>query len=162
MPNQRHEAFSVEYTDLTSELFTEVVLFNPADMDTYVETLALWDTGATISSIAPGLLKKLNLEPIDSIIVEGVNSLERCDLVLVHVGLPNKIFFPNIKPSVCDFGPPNLEFIIGMDIIKSCDFMIANGHGKTLFSFAAPPLPMKINLVNQADHVNRNNEYTID
>jgi len=49
---------------------------------------------------------------------------------------------------------------IGMNIIKFCDFMIANGHGKTLFSFAAPPLPMKINLANQADLVNRNDEYT--
>ena len=28
--------------------------------------------------------------------------------------------------------------------------------GKTLFSFAVPPLPMKINLVDQAEHINRN------
>jgi hypothetical protein len=40
-----------------------------------------------------------------------------------------------------------------MDIIKLGDFMIANGRDKTLFSFAAPPLPMKINLVNQADNI---------
>jgi hypothetical protein len=155
MLNQRHEAFSVEYPYLASELFTEIDLFNPADMETSIKTFALWDTGATISSIAPGLLQKLYLEPIDSIIIEGVNSLEKCDQVLVHVGLPNRIIVQNIKPSVCNFGPPDLEFIIGMDIIKFCDFMIANGHGKTLFSFAVPPLPMKINLVNQADHVNR-------
>jgi hypothetical protein len=155
MPNQRHEAFSIEYPNLSSELFTEVVLFNPADMDNYVKTFALWDTGATISSIAPGVAKKLGLEPIDSVLIEGVNSLEKCDQILVHVGLPNKLIVPNIKPSVCNFGPPDLEFIIGMDIIKFGDFMIANSRGKTLFSFAAPPLPVRINLVNQADHINR-------
>ena len=158
MPNQRHTGFFVEYPNLASELYTEVFLFNPADKDIYVKTFAIWDTGATISSIAPGLLKKLSLEPIDSVLIEGVNSLEKCDQVLVHVGLPNNIIISNIKPSVCIFGPPDLEFIIGMDIIKSGDFMIANGRGKTLFSFAIPPLPMKINLVNQADHINRNNE----
>ena len=156
MPNQRHEAFFVEYPYLASELFTEIDLFNPTDTETYTRTIALWDTGATISSIAPGLIKKLCLEPIDSVMIEGVNSLEKCDQVLVHVGLPNRIIVPNIKPSVCNFGPPDLEFIIGMDIIKFCDFMIANGHGKTLFSFAVPPMPMKINLANQAEYVNRN------
>ena len=154
MLNQRHEAFAVEYPHLASELFTEIYLFNPGDTEIYIKTLALWDTGATISSIAPGLLKKLCLEPIDSIIIEGINSLEKCDQVLVHVGLPNRIIVPNIKPSVCNFGPPDLEFIIGMDIIKFCDLMIANDRGKTLFSFAVPPLPMKINLVDQAEHIN--------
>ena len=154
MLNQRHEAFAVEYPHLASELFTGIDLFNPADTETYIKTFALWDTGATISSIAPGLLKKLCLEPIDSIIIEGINSLEKCEQVLVHVGLPNRIIVPNIKPSVCNFGPPHLEFIIGMDIIKFCDLMIANDRGKTLFSFAVPPLPMKINLVDQAEHIN--------
>jgi len=156
MPNQRHEAFFIEYPNIALELFTEVILFNPAEMDTHIKTFALWDTGATISSIAPGVVKKLCLEPIDSVIIEGVNSLERCDLILVHVGLPNGLIVPSIKPSVCNFGPPELEFIIGMDIIKFGDFMIANSRGKTLFSFAAPPLPIRINLVDQADQINQN------
>lgn len=155
MSDQRHEAFSIEYSSLTRELYTEVELFNPADMDKRIKTLAIWDTGATISSIAPGVLKKLGLESIDSVIIEGVNSVEQCDLVLVHVGLPNMLIVPNIKSSVCVFSPPDLEFIIGMDIIKMGDFMIANGKDKTLFSFAMPPLPLKINLVNQADHINQ-------
>ena len=123
MPNQRHEAFSIEYPNLASELFTEVTLFNPADMNIHIKTFAIWDTGATISSIAPGIVKKLCLEPIDSIIIEGVNSLEKCDQILVHVGLPiglpERLIVPNIKPSVCNFGPPDLEFIIGMDIKNS-------------------------------------------
>jgi len=156
MPNQRHEAFSIEYSNLTSELYTEIKLFNPANTNNNIKTFAIWDTGATISSIAPSVAKKLCLEPIDSVLIEGVNSLERCDQILVYVGLPNGLIIPNIKPSVCSFGPPELEFIIGMDIIKFGDFMIANSCGKTLFSFAVPPLPIRINLVNQADHVNRN------
>jgi hypothetical protein len=155
MPNQRHEAFSIEYPNLASELITEIVIFNPADMDNHIKTFAIWDTGATISSIAPSVSKKLCLKPVDSVLIEGVNSLERCDQILVHVGLPNKLVVQNIKPSVCNFGPPELEFIIGMDIIKIGDFMVANSRGKTLFSFAAPPLPTRINLVNQAEHINQ-------
>jgi len=84
MPDQRHEAFFIEYPNIASELFTEVILFNPAETDTHIKTFALWDTGATISSIAPWVVKKLCLEPIDSVIIEGVNSLEKCDLILVH------------------------------------------------------------------------------
>ena len=81
MPKQIHEAFSKEYAGLTSELITEVELFNPA---------------------------------------------------------------------VCNFGPPNVEFIIGMDIIKLGDFMIANSFEKTLFSFATPPLTKRIDLTKEA------------
>ena len=158
MPNQRHEAFSIEYPNLASELFTEVILFNPADMDNHIKTFAIWDTGATISSIAPNVARRLCLEPVDSILIEGVNSLERCDQILIYVGLPNGLIVSNIKPSVCNFGPPELEFIIGMDIIKYGDLMIANSCGKTLFSFAVPPLPTRINLVNQADHINQMDE----
>jgi len=153
MPMQRHEAFSKEYPTIASELLTEVYLYNPVDMENRIKTIALWDTGATISCIAPEVLEKLCLKPIDSVIIEGVNSLERCDQVLVHVGLPNGLIVSNIKPSVCNFGPSNLEFIIGMDIIKLGDFMIANSLEKTLFSFATPPLPTRINLVHEVNQL---------
>jgi len=157
MPNQRHESFSIEYKNIVPELITEVELFNPLNIEKNIKTLAIWDTGATISSIAPDVLKKLDLEPVDSIMIEGVNSLERCDLVLVHVGLPNAILVQNVKPAVCVFSPIDLGLIIGMDIIKLGDFMISNSQGKTLFSFATPPLPIKFNLANQALHVNTSN-----
>ena len=148
MFNKKHEAFSIEYPNLAMELSIKVELFNPITLSKY-ETYAIWDTGATLSCIAPSVLEKLGLEPIDSIMIEGINSLERCNQVLLHVGLPNTIIISDVKPAVCIFGSPDLEFIIGMDVIKSGDFMIANDSGKTLFSFVTPPLPAKINLENQ-------------
>jgi hypothetical protein len=88
MPDQRYEAFSTEFPYIAFELYTkEVVLFHPADMDRRIEVIALWDTGATISSIAPGAVKKLGLVPIDSVTIEGVNSFERCDQVLISWSL---------------------------------------------------------------------------
>ena len=119
------------------------------------ETFAIWDTGATISSISPVLQKKLNLEPVGLLDIEGVNSLEPCEQVLIHVGLPNIITVSDVRPAVCVFGPSDLGFIIGMDIIKLGDFMISNSQGKTLFSFVKPPLPMRINLAEQADNINK-------
>ena len=144
MPKQTHSIFSKEYSSLVSELITEIKLFNPIDINTSINTIALWDTGAVISCIAPSVLKKLNLNPIDSITIEVVNSTERCDLVLVQVGLPNGLILPNIKPAVCNFSPPDVEFIIGMDIIKLGDFIISNSLQKTLFSFITPPLAKRI------------------
>jgi hypothetical protein len=44
--------------------------------------------------------------------------------------------------------------LIGMDIIMMGDFVISNGGGTTLFSFAIPPLPQKIDLVDEADAEN--------
>ena len=77
------------------------------------------------SSLVSELITEIKLfNPIDSITIEVVNSTERCDLVLVQVGLPNGLIVPNIKPAVCNFSPPDVEFIIGMDIIKLGDFII--------------------------------------
>jgi len=154
MPDKRHEAFFIEYPKLTLELSAEIELFNPADVCKPVKIFAIWDTGATISCISPNALKKLGLEPIDSIMIEGINSLERCDQVLVHIGLPNTILVQNIKPAVCIFSPSDIDFIIGMDVIKTGDFMLSNSEGKSLFSFATPPLPNRINLVNEAEKIN--------
>jgi len=53
MPNQKHEGFFVEYSNLASELYTEVFLFNPADTDTYIKTL--------FSFATPPLPTKINL-----------------------------------------------------------------------------------------------------
>jgi len=150
MHKEKNKAFSVEYGNITVELLTEVELFNPANTNLKFKTTALWDTGAVISCISPGVLEKLLLKPIDSIEIEVVNSTERCDMVLVQVGLPNGIMIPNIKPAVCHFGPKDVEFIIGMDIIRYGDLMISNSFDKTLFSFCIPPLPRKIDLTKEA------------
>nr|AGS51648.1 hypothetical protein [uncultured bacterium contig00026] len=41
-----------------------------------------------------------------------------------------------------------------MDIIKFGDFLISNSQGKTFFSFASPPLPIRLNLVDQVKQIN--------
>jgi hypothetical protein len=121
--------------------------------------MAIWDTGTTISAITPELKEELGLIAIDSTEISGVNSNEKSDIVLISLRLPNKIIIPEVMVAVCDLNSPGIDVIIGMDIMRLGDFAIANGKGKTLFSFSMPSLPLKINMLNQADHINKKNGY---
>jgi hypothetical protein len=44
-----------------------------------------------------------------------------------------------------------------MDVIMLGDFSISNGDSKTLFSFAVPPFPTKIDLYEKTLSVNKRN-----
>jgi hypothetical protein len=48
--------------------------------------------------------------------------------------------------------------LIGMDIIRYCDFSISNGNGKTLFSFAMPPFENKTDHYEKALKINMKNK----
>jgi hypothetical protein len=157
MPKTFHHAFSIEYPSHAIELFTDIEAFSPKDekYKSGIKTFAIWDTGATMSSISPNLAKSLRLTSVDSLVIDGINSSEDCDIVMVSIKLPNDIIIPDLRVAVCDFNPSAVDVLVGMDIIRMGDFMVSNGKDKTLFSFAIPPLPMKINLVNQADNINK-------
>jgi hypothetical protein len=158
MPEPFYHAFYMEYpSPAVLELFTKAKVFTVEDIDfkNGMDVFAVWDTGATISCISPNLAKKLNLQILDTTVIDGVNSSEEADIVTISFGLPNNVVIPDLRVAVCDFTPDAVDILVGMDIIRMGDFMISNGKDKTLFSFAMPPLPVKINLVNQADHINK-------
>jgi len=51
----------------------------------------------------------------------------------------------NSNVTVCNL-VRDVDLLIGMDIIQLGDFVISNGAGKTLFTFAMPPFEDKIDL----------------
>lgn len=55
---------------------------------------------------------------------------------LINLLLPNKIEIHTL--TVVEGAIPDVDALIGMDIISLCDFAITNKDGKTLFSFDIP------------------------
>ena len=156
-----HTAFSFEYPNIPYELQTEIritkaTIFRPNKiLKDFKVKLGIWDTGATSTVInknknIPNLLK---IKPIGKTNVFGVNSSSIVDVFIVDILLPNKVLFSNVRVTECElYG--NYDLLIGMDIIQKGDFSIANGNGKTLFSFSMPPHERKINLVERANKLN--------
>jgi hypothetical protein len=62
----------------------------------------------------------------------------------------NGIVLKNKRITICKL-PPAVDMLIGMDIISMGDLFICNANDRTLFSYALPPLPGKIDLVDRAE-----------
>ena len=153
---QFHFAFRVEYNHTPIELKTKVLIKNKFGIEKEYD--AVWDTGATNTAITHKVYEELNLKPIDSCKVRGVNSgIHTVDIVLIDILLVNKVNIKNVRASVCDIG--GCDMLIGMDIIKFGDLAISNKNNKTIFSFAIPPFDNSTDLLEKANKVNKNNGY---
>jgi hypothetical protein len=89
--------------------------------------------------------------------VAGVNNTSIVDVAKISVILPNKVRVNEINAMICDLNQ-NIDMLIGMNVIMLGDFSISNGEDKTLFSFAIPPFPTKIDLYEKTLSVNKGKE----
>jgi hypothetical protein len=103
-----------------------------------VDVIALWDTGASISSISQGLAVRLGLSKVDREQVAGFGGIHAVNIDIIDVLLPNQVMIPNVRAAeFIDNG--RFDVIIGMDIITLGDFAITNHGGLSVISFRIPP-----------------------
>ena len=149
-----YNAFAKQYPALAEDLNTDVEVFPVSSASNQgTGVYAIWDTGASQTVITHRLMSQLNLIPIDTKVVHGINSKQTVDVVAITIKLPNGLLIPDIRVFVCDIPPP-IDMLIGMDIIQLGDFYISNTGNCTLFSFVIPPLPEQIDLTQKADTLN--------
>jgi len=149
-----YNAFVKKYPALASDLNTDIEIF-PVSSVSHHGTIvyAIWDTGASQTVITHRLMSRLNLIPIETKLVHGVNSKQLVDVVAITIKLPNGFLIPDIRVFVCDIPSP-IDLLIGMDVIQLGDLHISNTGGHTLFSFVIPPLPEQFDLTQKADELN--------
>lgn len=155
---QEHHAFTIRYSGLTREIFTEALIAVPRifpDLDHEpTNILAIWDTGATSSSITQKMVEKLNLPPISQVKVQGVHDEKTVNVYIIDIYLPNKVIIPQVRVSEASgLGPGNYDLLIGMDIISLGDFAITNCNQKTTMSFRIPS-HKEIDFVPESDEYN--------
>ncbi|MCL1931167.1 MAG: retropepsin-like domain-containing protein [Treponema sp.] len=149
-----YNAFAKKYPALALDLNTDIEVFPVSSLNHQGTTVyAIWDTGASQTVITHRLMSHLNLIPIETKLVHGINSKQMVDVVAISLKLPNGLLIPDIRVFVCDIPSP-IDLLIGMDIIQLGDFHISNTGGRTLFSFVVPPLPEQFDLTQEADVLN--------
>jgi hypothetical protein len=106
----------------------------PTSILTGVEASALVDTGSTTSAITPRIAKDLGLRQLGKRPLGSAPGLGQAERYLFRIGLrsPAKIpAFPFLFDEVSGFELSDsfqLDALIGMDILKQCDFsMSRNG-----------------------------------
>lgn len=101
---------------------------------------AIWDTGATHSSITQEVVDRCGLESIGKTKVyhAGIDDEpDEADIYLVNIRLPNRVTVQNVQVSRGGFS--GADVLIGMDIINAGDFAITHANAKTKFTFQIPP-----------------------
>jgi hypothetical protein len=102
------------------------------------DVTALWDTGASISSISQGLAVRLGLSKVDRCQISGFGGYHVANIDLIDVLLPNQVLIPNVR--VAEFiDNGKFDVIVGMDIITLGDFSITNHGNISVVSFRMPP-----------------------
>jgi hypothetical protein len=139
-----------QFDTVQQKIVTTARLYPAAAADTRpFLTKALWDTGANASVITPYLANAMQLRIIDQDVVRGVTGSSLVDVTTVTMEIPGQGTYYDLRVLVCPFNADpesDVQMLIGMDIISGGDFVLSNGGDNTLFTFAFPASPDKIDL----------------
>ena len=141
-PLQLPSCFTVKHTGRVLVLTSDVEIF-PAFPPTVSAVpsgkkyRALYDTGATNSSVSPQVVSDLGLPSIGATEVGVGGGKLTTNSHLVNIALPNKVIFPMMRVAAIALHN-GMDVLIGMDIIGSGDFAVTHQYGTTTFSFRCP------------------------
>lgn len=143
-PFQHFQAFTVKANGLANRIVTDIWVcegFDPAHppdpLPKLVRTKALWDTGATKSVISAPLAQALGLKPVGATNVNHAGGMSVSPTYLVNFRLPHQVGVAGIL--VTEFpGAPDMDAIVGMDVICLGDLALTNVSGQTWMSFRMP------------------------
>jgi hypothetical protein len=147
---------------LLRQLITPIQFIIPKVFPSYtgvpIDSVALWDTGATNSVVSRDLVEAHNLEIIDQQKVLGVNTDSIVPVTKVDIILNKKFAFPDWRVTVGELGD-KIGFLVGMDIIAHGDFSVTqflNKHNKpcSIFSFLFPAYGDPVDFVEELNRYN--------
>ena len=98
---------------------------------------AIWDTGATGTSISEDIAIRLQLRHCGQVDVQGVTGTSACNTYLLALHLLQGVIIPELEVTGC-IENIGCDILIGMDVINMGDFAICNKRGITTFSFRVP------------------------
>lgn len=134
--------FTVKHTGRVLVLTSEVEIF-PAFLPTTASVpspkkyRAIYDTGATHSSVSPQVVSDLALPSIGATQVGVGGGSVTTTIHLVNIALPNRVMFSMMRVAALELHH-GMDVLIGMDIIGSGDFAVTQHQGTTMFSFRFP------------------------
>lgn len=155
MKKKSYDAFTIQIDQLLNELRSPIKIAKVNEREVW-NTWAIWDTGATNSSITSKVVKELGLKPVGKVSVIGVNDEQEVSTYLVDVHLPQSVRVTKVLVSECKSldDKDEVGVLIGMDIILIGDFAVSNFNSKTTFTFRVPSFG-EINFVKDKKRLTR-------
>lgn len=137
-------AFTVRYNGRSFTLTSEIEVFPAFDPSQTPKPQvqgrkykALYDTGATHSSVSPKVVAELGLASVGAQNVGVGGGTLATTAHLVNIGLPNKVMFSMMRVAQVALHE-GVDALIGMDILGLGDFSVTHYKGTTTFSYCCP------------------------
>ena len=133
-----NSAFTVKSNGgLLRTLTSDVNIHIPGNANS-VHVQAIWDTGATGSTISKKTVQQLGLIQTGFAMMHTANGIVNQRTFTVDIGLPNRLLIQGILVSEVDALVGGCDALIGMDIITLGDFSVTNHKQNTCMSFRFP------------------------
>ena len=140
-------ALTKRHEDIACAIYTSAGVCLPenpvvSDNDASIRWVkALWDTGATNSSISDRLAAEMDMPFEDYVLISTAMGNARVPIYPVRLFLPNRVVFDEIEAIEFTYSEDDdCDLIIGMDIMTQGDLAMTNLEGRTVFSFRIPSL----------------------
>lgn len=132
-----YSAFTARETVKASQLKSQITILGNQGK---VDTIGLWDTGASASCISIDVAKQLALIPTGRQRILTPGGVSDVNTYMIDVILPNNVRINNVVVSDSQIGNQGIGMLIGMDIIGMGSFAVTTTKGKTTFSFVIPAI----------------------
>lgn len=130
--------FTKRYPVLANRLHSRVIICYEGKE---VETIAQWDTGATITSVSETIVSQLGMSSLGPSSIRTPSTADEgyiTETYRVAIRLSCGAEYPDMLVTSSNIQHQGIGVLIGMDIITSGDFSVTNFNGKTTFSFRTP------------------------
>lgn len=102
------------------------------------EFKGLWDTGATNTVLSGRAAGKMGLNPYRVARTATASHIIECPVYMISILLPLNVFIFNVPVTAMDFPEPDIDFLLGMDIIRLGDFAVTHSGERTKCTFQIP------------------------
>lgn len=137
--------FTVTFPGGAEALITNCIVMPAVDFSKgekvtsyYPTNNAIWDTGADTTIICQRIARMLQLKPHIKSAITGIGGVVSSNVYRIHLGLPSGEAVLELEAMELPDEQMDYDVIIGMDVIRECDFAITNKDGNTKFTYERP------------------------
>ena len=131
------KAFTSTFPGVSLRLVNRVTVIGD---EASIEVPALWDTGATKTSVASEVATALGLVPFANRDVLTPSGPDTLPLYMVDIKLPSGEVIERLEVIGSEIGKQGIGVLVGMDVISLGDFACSCREGRTMFTFRTPSI----------------------
>jgi len=136
LPKTHGYCSSRVFQSIVDKYEIDIEIADILDPENKVSVIAMWDTGASKTTISGAVAKSLGIPKLYDVMTHTANGIAFGEAHFANIILSNGVEINDLEV----ISMPNMavECLLGADIISKGDFSISNFNGRTIVSFRMP------------------------